>query len=230
LDKVLAPARLDPGARTLDLGCGNAAMSVHLAEAWGCEVDAVERSPAVAAIAAERIAASAAAAGRITLHNVASRDFLTPERRYDLIVCAGASGVVDGAPEPAAVIAALRPHLAPGGFLLWADGVWRREPDAAFVAMMGNLAAYKHHSENIAAGEAAGLVPYYAATSPQEDWDDFTWRMTAAVEHWLAAHPDDPDAAAVRQRSAFLRAVYVAQGRDTLGFGLYLFRAPLAPA
>jgi hypothetical protein len=92
--------------------------------------------------------------------------------------------------------------------------------------MMGNLAAYKHHAENIAAGEAAGLVTYYAATSPQEDWDDFTWRMTASTEHWLAAHPDDPDAAAVRQRSALLRAIYLAQGRDTLGFGLYLFRAP----
>lgn len=225
LDKVLAAARLKPGTRTLDLGCGNAAMSIHLAENHGCEVDAIERSPAVAAIAAERIAACATPA-QIQLHNVASRDFLGAAQPYELIVCAGASGIVDGPPEPAAVIAALRPHIAPGGFLLWADGVWKREPEPAFVAMMGDLAAYKHHGENIAAGEAAGLVPYYAATSPQEDWDDFTWRMTASVEHWLAAHPDAPDAASVRQRSAFMRAVYIAQGRDTLGFGLYLFRAP----
>jgi SAM-dependent methyltransferase len=225
LDKVVSAARLKPGTRTLDLGCGNAAMSIHLAQTWGCEVDAIERSPAVAAIAAERIAASAAP-GQVRLHNVSSRDFLDAARPYELIVCAGASGVVEGPPEPAAVIAALRPHIAPGGFLLWADGVWKREPDPMFVAMMGNLAAYKHHGENIAAGEAAGLVPYYAATSPDQDWDDFTWRMTASVEHWLAAHPDDPDAAMVRQRSAFLRAAYIAQGRDTLGFGLYLFRAP----
>ena len=54
----------------------------------------------------------------------------------------------------------------------------------------------------------------------------FSWRMTAAVEHWLSEHPDDADAASVRQRSAFMRASYVAYGRDTLGFGLYLFRAP----
>jgi hypothetical protein len=54
--------------------------------------------------------------------------------------------------------------------------------------------------------------------------------MAAAMEHWLAAHPDDPEAASVRQRGAFLRAVYIAQGRDTLGFGAYLFRAPPSPA
>jgi SAM-dependent methyltransferase len=225
LDRVLAQARLKPGARALDLGCGNAAMSIHLAETHGLEVDAIERSPAMAAIAGERIGACATP-GQIRLHNVGSREFLTGGAQYDLVVCAGASGVVDGPPEPAAVIAALRPHIRPGGFLLWADGVWKREPDPVFVAMLGNLAAYKHHAENIAAGEAAGLVSYYAATSPQQDWDDFTWRMTASIEHWLAAHPDDPDAAAVRQRGAFMRAAYIAQGRDTLGFGLYLFRAP----
>jgi SAM-dependent methyltransferase len=225
LDQTLAVARLAPGAATLDLGCGNAAMSIHLAETHGFQVDAIERSPAMAAIATERLAGRGAP-GAVRLHNIASRDFLDGGPVFDLIVCTGASGVVEGPPEPAAVMAALKPHLKPGGFLLWGDGYWKRDPDPMFVAMLGNLAAYKTHAENIAAGEAAGLVPYYAITSPDQDWDDFSWRMTAAVEHWLAAHPDDPDAASVRQRGAVMRAAYVAQGRDTLGFGLYLFRAP----
>lgn len=225
LDRALAVARLKPGVQALDLGCGNGAMSLHLAEAHGFQVDAIERSPAMAAIAAERLRGLSAPEA-VRLHNVASRDFLDAGIQFDLIVSTGASGVVDGAPEPAKVLAALRPHVRPGGFILWGDGYWKRDPDPMFVAMLGNLAAYKSHAENIAAGEAAGLVPYYAAISPDQDWDDFTWRMTAAVEHWLAEHPEDADAASVRQRGAFLRASYVAYGRDTLGFGLYLFRAP----
>src|SRR5580700_11233756 len=90
LDRVLSVAALKPGCATLDLGCGNAAMAIHLAETYGCHVEAIERSPAVAAIAAERIKGRGAS-GRVTLHNVTSRDFLTGERPYDLLVAVGPS-------------------------------------------------------------------------------------------------------------------------------------------
>jgi SAM-dependent methyltransferase len=225
LDRALSIARLKPGAEALDLGCGNAAMSIHLAEAYGLKVEAIERSPAMTAIAAERLKGRGAP-GEVRLHNIPSRDFLDAGRQYDLVVAAGASSIVDGPPEPAAVLKTLSQHVRPGGYLLWADPFWKREPDPMFVAMLGNLAAYKTHAENIAAGEAAGLTPYYAAASTDQDWDDYTWRMTAAVEHWLAANPDDPEAASVRQRGAFLRMAYIAQGRDSMGMGVYLFRAP----
>jgi SAM-dependent methyltransferase len=225
LDRVLSEARLKPGGSALDLGCGNAAMAIHLAETYGLQVEAIERSPAVSAIAAARVEGRGAP-GAVHLHTTTSREFLSSDRQFDLLLCIGASGVVEGPPEPAAVIAAVRPHIRSGGFLLWADPFWKREPDPMFVAMLGGLAAYKTHAENIAAGEAAGLVPYYAAVSPDQEWDDYTWRMTAAIHHWLADHPDDPEAESVRQRAAFLRAAYIAQGRDTLGFGVYLFRAP----
>lgn len=225
LDRVLRVCALKPGASALDLGCGNATMAIHLAEAHGLNIDAIERSPAVAAIAAERLQGRGSP-GEIRLHNISSRDFLTDGRKFDLLVAAGPSGIVEGPPEPVAVLAALRPHVRPGGFLLWADPFWKREPDPMFVAMLGNLAAYKTHAENIAAGESAGLIPYYAAVSPDQDWDDYAWRMAAAVEHWLAANPDDPEAASVRQRGAFMRAAYIAQGRDSMGFGVYLYRAP----
>ncbi len=224
LDRVLSVAAPQPGARALDLGCGNAAMAIHLAETYGLAIDAIERSPAVAAIAAERLRGRGAP-GEVRLHNVASRDFLEGGRQFDLLVAVGASGVVEGAPEPATIFKALAPHVRSGGYLLWADPFWKREPDPMFVAMLGNLAAYKSHAENIAAGEAAGLVPYYAAVSPDQDWDEYAWRMAAAMEHWLAAHPDDPEAASVRQRGAFMRMAYIAQGRDSMGFGVYLFRA-----
>ena len=225
LDQALAAAAPHAGDQALDLGCGNAVMALHLAETRGLRVDAIERSPAVAAIARARLAGRGAP-GEVVLHMASSRDFLNASRRYDLVVAAGASGVVEGPPDPAAVLAALRPHVRPGGFILWADPFWKRDPDPAFAAMLGNLAAYKTHAENIAAGEQAELVPHFAGASTDQDWDAYTWGMVAAAERWLADHPDDSEAEAVRQRTAFMRALYLSQGRDTLGFGVYLFRAP----
>jgi hypothetical protein len=200
-------------------------MSIHLAETYGLAVDAVERSPAVAAIARKRLEGRGAP-GSVTLHNTEARAFLESAEPYELIVSVGASGIVPGPPEPQAIMEALKPHLTPGGMLLWSDPYWKAEPDPAFVAMLGPYAAYKTHAGNIEAGEAAGLQLWYAGASPAHEWDDCAFSMYAAVQHWLAANPDAPEAADVRARAQMQRMAYTTFGRDTLGFGLYLFRRP----
>ena len=225
LDRALAWARLTPGLRTLDLGCGNAAMSIHLAERYGLIVDAVERSVAVSQIARQRLEGRGAP-GAVTLHTAEAAGFLKDAEPYDLIVCVGASAVVPGPPEPQAIMAALKAHVKPGGMLLWADPFWKADPDPAFVAMLGSFAAYKTHAGDIEAGEAAGLELWYAAESPAHEWDDCLFSMYAAAQAWLADHPDDPQAADVQARNEMQRSAYLTFGRDTLGFGLYLFRKP----
>lgn len=223
IDKVLAVAALTPGARTLDLGTGNAALAIHLARTFDLRIDALERSQAVSAIARQRIAAAGEAA-RVTLHTVESAQFLKTAEPYDLLVCAGASRVVSDSHEPQAILTALAPHVRAGGFVLWADPYWKATPEPALAAMVGQYAAYKTHAENIAAGEVAGMTCWYAGVSTEQDWDDYSWKITAANLAWLAENPDDPDAASVRQQVDFLRGVYLAFGRQALGFGVYLFR------
>jgi SAM-dependent methyltransferase len=226
LARTLAWADLKPGMRTLDLGCGNAEMSIYLAETHGLTVDAVERSEAVSAIAHKRLEGRGAP-GSVTLHTTESQTFLKDAEPYALIVSAGASGIVPGPPEPQAIMTALKKHLAPGGMLLWADPYWKADPDPAFAAMLGPYGAYKSHAGNIEAGENAGLELWYAGASPQTELDDCMFSMYAAVQRWLAANPDAPDAADVRTRAQMQRMAYTTFGRDTLGFGLYLFRRPL---
>ena len=223
IDRALSVASIAPGARTLDLGCGTAAMSIHLAQAFDLRVDALERSPAVCAIAAAKIE-SQSAADRVILHNVESAAFLKAAEPYDLLVCAGASRVVSDSHEPAAILAALAPHVRPGGFVLWADPYWKTTPNPALAAMVGQYATYRSHAENIAAGEGAGMTCWYAGASSEQDWDDYSWRITAANLAWLDANPEHPDAAGVRQHIDFMRGVYLSFGREALGFGVYLFR------
>ncbi|HEX6865790.1 MAG TPA: class I SAM-dependent methyltransferase [Caulobacteraceae bacterium] len=222
LDRTLAWAGLKPGMRTLDLGCGNAAMSIHMAETYGVHIDALERSPKVSAIARKRLEGRGAP-GKVTLHNVEAVEFLEGAKPYDLVVAVGASGIADP-PEPQAIMEALKAHVKPGGLLLWSDPYWKADPDPAFVAMIAPYAAYKTHVGNIEAGEAAGLELRYAGASPPHEWDDCIYSMYAASQAWLADHPDDPEAADVRERNEMQRMAYQTFGRETLGFGLYLFR------
>ncbi len=226
LDRTLAWARLKPGLRTLDLGCGNAAMSIHMAEKYGLAIDAIERSPAVCEIAKTRLKGRGAP-GSVTLHNVDSRAFLETAEPYGFIVSVGASAVVPGPPEPQAVMEAIKAHVKPGGMILWSDPYWKADPDPAFVAMISQYAAYKTHAGNIEAGEAAGLELWYAGASPPHEWDDLASSMYAAAQAWLADNPDDPQAADVKARNEMQYRAYQTFGRDTMGFGLYLFRRPL---
>lgn len=224
IDRVLDQARLPRGARTLDLGCGNGAVSVHLAERHGLDVEALERSPAVCAIAGERIA-TLQGPSRVILHQAASADFLPTQAPFDLVVALGVSGVVSGPPEPAKVLATLRPHVKPGGWLLWGDPFLRREPSPQLKAMFGPYGAYLSDIDNIAAGESAGFRCWYAAVSTAQDWDGYYWAINVAVERWAEANPLDPDIEDVRMRARIMRTIHLMEGRDALGFGLYLFRA-----
>jgi hypothetical protein len=75
----------------------------------------------------------------------------------------------------------------------------------------------------VAAGEAAGLMPLYAAVSSEQDWDEYAWRYSTAVETYAAEHPDDPDARGMQARIQGWRRLYLTEGRRVMGFGLYLF-------
>jgi trans-aconitate methyltransferase len=117
--------------------------------------------------------------------------------------------------------------VEPGGLVLYGNGYWRREPDAAYLAALGatreELADY---SGTIAAGEELGLVPLHAVVASVDDFDRYEWRWSRNGERYAAAHPDEPG---VDEFLAWIRAGrrrYVALGgRETLGFGLFLFRA-----
>lgn len=220
LDRVLAWARLKPGQRVLDVGCGNAAMARHLARNYGVSVDAVERSAAVAEIARRRLEG----APGVTIHNLDSND-LPKAEPYDLVLSVGASGVVRP-PEPEAVMKAVSPHVRPGGLLLWADPFWKAEPDPAFAAWVAPYACYKSHAGNIEAGHRAGLEIAYAIETSQQEWDDCAMGMWAAARAWLADNPGHPEAEGVRERAVMQRDAYLNHGRACLGFGLYLFSKP----
>ncbi len=221
VERALEFAALRPGERAADLGCGNAEMALHLAERHGLAVDAVEISAAMQALARERMDGRGAP-GKVTLHGAAAEAFLDKAEPYDLILAVGAYALFRDAAGPEAVFSRLGRHLAPGGRLLFGDPFWRRPPSEKLARLLPGYPAFAGY---VAAGEAAGLTAAFAGESPQLDWDDYAWRMEQAVRSHAREHPG-PEADALMARARMNRDIYLAEARDALGFGLYLFRRP----
>ncbi len=225
LDRVLAVSGLAHGWRVIDIGCGPATMALHLAERYGAEVEAVDRSAIMLDLAKARLKGHPAA-GRVSFHVSESMDYLATAYPCDLLVSVGAGVLVPGAEDNAAQLRALAQAVKPGGRLLWGESFWKKDPSPTMRGAVGPVAAlYASHADYVQAGEAAGLTPLYAAVSSDQEWDEYAWRYSTAVEAHAEANPG-PEAAEMRARIAGWRRLYLAEGRETLGFGLYLFSKP----
>jgi hypothetical protein len=144
----------------------------------------------------------------------------------DLIVALGTTDVTGAKrPTPEEALAFLRARLKPGGWLLWGDLVWRAEPSAPLRQLVELTNLHADDAGWRTAAEAAGFEVVDSRISPQATFDDYAARSIGAVRDWLAENPDAPEAPQVRFSVDRLQAFFDF-GRETVGFGLYLLRAP----
>ncbi|WGM46061.1 putative protein YjhP [Brevundimonas sp. NIBR10] len=226
IEVAIALTDLTPGARALDIGCGNGSVSIRLAQRFGLSVEAVEIDSAIIDLARDRVA-SAGLDGRVLLREGTSPEVLTASPPFDLIV---ALGVIEptgpGIRAPQAMLEGLRAHLSPGGWLLWGDMAWVDEPPGPLRQLVELNNLYTDHDGWQAAAEAAGFEVVSAALSTQDRWDRYGDTMQSAVASWLDANPTHPDAPAIAGRAHQLKLMFDF-GRGVMGFGLYLLRNPV---
>lgn len=215
-----ARAGLSEGAAALDIGCGNGAVAAMLARRFGLVVQAVERDPAMAALARERTAGS----GTVVVE-AGSETVLAELPPQDLIVVIGATeAAAAGLRDPQAVFERLHGHLKPGAHLLWGDLFWAADPPEPLRTLVEGTNTYLTHDGWQAAARAAGFTVVSAEISPPQAWDRYTTTMDAAARDWLAANPEAPEAPALRASADRVKAMFDF-GRPYLGFGLYLLKA-----
>lgn len=220
IDAVLAKADLASGARALDIGCGNATVAAHLARRWGLAVTAVERDPAMAALARSRIGDS----GVMVIEGDAGAVLDDPPP-FDLIVVMGATdAAASGERDPTRVFQRLRDALAPGGVLLWGEPFWVAEPSPPFRLIIELTNHYETRDGWEAAARAAGLAVADFNPSDTADWEAYAAQIDTAVRTWVADHSDAPEAKGLIARADAMQSLFQEEGRDVLGFGLWLFR------
>ena len=224
IERILDLMPLDAGSRVLDLGCGRAELALRIIERFGSTIVAVERSSFMLDAARERAEWTGALA---TLH-LDDRDiraFRADPETFHLTVMLGAGGIDGGV---AGICRTLAGWTKPGGYVLVGEGYWKRKPAADYLEALGGGDASQllDHRGNVQAGIDAGLVPLHAVTASDDEWDEYEWKYSRAIERYAGEQPDDPDVPAMLDRVRRWRETYLRFGRDTLGFGVYLFWRP----
>ena len=118
------------------------------------------------------------------------------------------------------------PLVVCGGLLLIADGYMKQPATPEYRKLLGDtMPDEMTHAANVATGKELGLIPLAAWTSSDDEWDDFEWTYQRIIERNAAERPEDRDLMAKLAHRREWMDAYLLWGRDTLGFGVYLFKS-----
>jgi cyclopropane fatty-acyl-phospholipid synthase-like methyltransferase len=218
VEEVTEIAHLEPGSRIMDVGCAKGEILIHMADI--CQVAAVgiDTSPQFLEIANQEIAQRVPAAD-ITLHETPVSQYVAETDAYDCVMCVNSTGLYGDYDKALLEITQL---AKPGGIVVMGDYYWRKQ---ATDGIKSFVVSHTYQGA-VESGIKQGLTPLYATVCTQLDVDRYAWLQSYAVEMYAANHPDDPDMPGMLKRSRELRDEFIQYGRDTLGFGLFLFRKP----
>jgi SAM-dependent methyltransferase len=236
VDRALERLSLRAGATVLDIGAGKGEWLARLVRRWSARGVAVEPA-GLFADEARRLHADLVADGRLTVVGATAAKFLADRHAapidappspststFDAALCIGAAHAFGGY-VPA--LEALTPLVRPGGALVFGHGHWKKKPDPAYLAALGDdESSLTSHAGVIRLALDRGLTPIWCTTVTDDEWDEYEWAYARNIENFVRDHPHDPDAPAMLARSRAWRDIVLSGGRDTLGFGLYIFRTP----
>ena len=108
--------------------------------------------------------------------------------------------------------------LVEAAHVLIGEGFWVRPPARDYLALLeSSEEEFRDHRGNVQAGIDAGLVPLHAAVSSADEWDEYEWKYSRAIERYAQERPDDPEVPEILARIRRWRDGYLRWGRDTLG-------------
>ena len=210
--------RLGPSSHVLDVACGKCVPAIILAREFGCAITGIERASEFVAEGRERVAASGLEERIEIVHADASAAEIEAAR-YDVAMCLGASfvwGDLNG------TLPYLRRAARSGGHVVVGEPYWRRWPLPDGLADEGYVSLH----DTVDRFRTVGLVIETLIDSSLDDWDRYQTLHWRALEEWLAAHADDPDAPEIRRRHEADRDAYLLWQRDLLGWAIFVTRNP----
>ncbi|HET9723844.1 MAG TPA: class I SAM-dependent methyltransferase [Actinomycetota bacterium] len=225
LDECIALLDLAAGAAVWEAACGKGEFLIRLIERYEVSATGIDISPYEIPVARARAAERVPDADLKFIEADAATQPAEPES-IDLAICLGASWIWGG---HRGTLRELRRITRPGGLVVVGEPYWIHDPDPAYLAASGMTADLCTTADgNLAIAREEGLTPMYLMPSRLEDWDRYEFLQLRAAERYAAAHPDDPDVPELLERVRRERDEYLRWGRDTLGWGIYLFGRPEA--
>ena len=223
IERLLDLLPLGAHASVLDLGCGRGELSLRVIERFGCTVTAIDRSSPMLDAARAR-AQQCGVLDRLRLVEADVTEFKAESESFDLTVMLGGGGIAGGING---ICTTLAGWTRRGGHVLIAEGYWAKAPAAGYLAHLdASEDEFADHRGNVQAGIDAGLIPLHASVASIDEWDEYEWKYSRSIERYAIEQPGDPDASAMLERIRRWRDAYLRWGRDTLGFGMYVFHRP----
>jgi len=226
-ERLLTQLAVQPSSRVLDVGCGRGELLTRLVARSGCLGVGVDPKASEVELAVRR---SQGMHGRLTWHAARIQD-AGVLRSFDAAICIAATHAF-GPPGQALprALEALSGMVVRGGRLLIGEGFWKQEPAAGYLAATGFECHHlTDHAGNLRLGEAAGLGILHHETSSLDEWDEFEAMFWRAAEEARRQAPEDDVVRAQAEHWRKWRAAYETWGRDTLGFGYYVFEVLRSP-
>jgi SAM-dependent methyltransferase len=221
VENIIELLDLSGASHVLDIGTGKAELPIRLIERYDVEAVGIDVSSPFLQEAREQ-AALRVPSKRLTLLEEDATAFNRAPETFDLASCLGACHIFGGF---RGTLNKLAQFIRPGGYLLIGDGYWKQEPNSAYLqALHTTPDELMTHADTVGTGAALGLIPLYATVSNDDEWDCYEWLHLRNIECYARQMPDDPDVPVLLERIRSWRDVYLRWGRETLGFGLYLFQ------
>ncbi|WP_413303981.1 class I SAM-dependent methyltransferase [Bacillus sp. 1P10SD] len=222
--KMIRMMSLEPNMKVIDFGAGKCELLIRLVEDFNITGTAIELYDG-AIEEAKLKALNRIPEGRI--------DFIVEDasmavrrleaNKFDVGICIGSTHALGGLES---TLETMKRVVKKDGFILIGEGYWRKTPSKNYLEALGGAdeSELKSHAENIMITEELGFIPLWSYVASEDDWDDYEWLYSSSIENYCHENPDDPDQEAMLERIRNWRRTYLKWGRDTLGFGLYLFR------
>ncbi len=213
--------RLHPGTRQLDLACGKGEMLCRWAQQYGISGVGVDISTVFLAAANKR-AEELGVTGRTTFVQGDAGAYPRETHDFDVVSCIGATWIGNGL---TGTLALMKRALAPNGLILVGEPYWiEPPPEEAYAAEGVGRDDFVSLEGTLDRIESSGMKLVEMVLANHDGWDRYEAPKWMAVSDFLAAHPDDPDAAELRTWTAQSQRTYFKYGRRYLGWGVFVMR------
>jgi hypothetical protein len=212
---------LHSGQRHLDLASGKGEMLCQYALRYGTTGVGVDVHGGCIRSANARAVELGVENAVQFVHEDAST-YAAPADSFDVVSCIGATWIGGGLPG---TLRLMQAPLRRDGWLLVGELFWNEQPPPAVADALGFGDEVVDLAGVLACVDEAGLDLVEMMLASQETWDRYAASQWLNVSNWLAAYPDDPEAAEVRAQRDDSRRKYLQYERRCLGWGVFVMRA-----
>jgi len=223
VERILNLVKLNPLDKVVDIGSGKCEILIRLIEKYNIVGTGIELYEGFIKEAQQNAAGRIRGESLILINKDAKKAVSDiDDSQYNMGICIGSTHALGGLE---ATIKELKKCVRNGGYIAIGEGYWKVKPSCEYLnALDSDESEFNSHYGNIKMAEELGLISLWSIAASEDDWDEYECLYSMSIENYCYDNPKDEDYQEMLDKIREWRKTYFSMGRDTLGFGLYLFR------